>query len=61
MEPARSSARSRRISANKFLGMARLRSFAYNLHRSREHANIKNARWRAALDINYILEIPRLY
>ncbi|MGO9772247.1 MAG: hypothetical protein ACLPSW_22390 [Roseiarcus sp.] len=41
--------------------VARLRSFAYNLLRSREHANIKNARWRAALDINYILEIPRLY
>jgi len=40
---------------------ARLRSFAYNLLRSRAHANIKNARWRAALDINYILEIPRLY
>ena len=41
--------------------VARLRSFAYNLLRAGEHANIKNARWRAALDINYILEIPRLY
>ena len=41
--------------------VARLRSFAYNLLRAGGHANIKNARWRAALDINYILEIPRLY
>jgi hypothetical protein len=41
--------------------VARQRSFAYNLLRAGEHANIKNARWRAALDINYILEIPRLY
>jgi predicted transposase YbfD/YdcC len=41
--------------------VARLRSFAYNLLRAGEHANIKNARCRAALDINYILEIPRLY
>ena len=41
--------------------VARLRSFAYNLLRAGEHANINSARWRAALDINYILEIPRLY
>jgi hypothetical protein len=37
-----------------------LRSFAYNLLRAEAHENIKNARWRAALDINYILEIPHL-
>jgi hypothetical protein len=41
--------------------VARLRSFACNLLRAGGHANIKNARWRAALDINYILEIQRLY
>ena len=41
--------------------VARLRSFAYNLLRAGEHDNIKNARWRAALDINYILEINGLY
>lgn len=34
---------------------ARLRSFAYNLLRDARCDNIKNARWRAALDINYIL------
>ena len=34
---------------------ARLRSFAYNLLRGARCDNIKNARWRAALDINYIL------
>lgn len=37
--------------------VARLRSFAYNLIRSRGHANIRNTRWRAALDINLVLEI----
>jgi hypothetical protein len=31
---------------------ARLRSFAYNLLRAGPHENIKNARWRAGLDIN---------
>ena len=35
---------------------ARLRSFAYNLLRAERHENIKNARWRAGLDINQFLE-----
>ena len=41
--------------------VARLRSFAYNLLRAEGHGNIKNARWCAALDINQILEMQRLY
>ena len=41
--------------------VARLRSFAYNLLRANGCDNIKNARWRAALDINSILEMPRIY
>jgi len=49
-----------RASARTPTSVARLRSFAYNLLRTREHANVKNAGWRAALDINYILEIPLL-
>ncbi len=40
---------------------ARLRSFAYNLLRAGPHENIKNARWRAGLDINQLLEITPLY
>jgi hypothetical protein len=36
---------------------ARLRSFAYNLIRASGAGNIKNARYRAALDIAYALEI----
>ena len=32
--------------------VARLRSFAYNLLRADGCENIKNARWRAAIDIN---------
>jgi predicted transposase YbfD/YdcC len=32
--------------------VARLRSFAYNLIRAEGGSNIRNARWRAALDIN---------
>ena len=40
---------------------ARLRSFAYNLLRGARCDNIKNARWRAPLDINYILAMPGLY
>jgi predicted transposase YbfD/YdcC len=40
---------------------ARLRSFAYNLLRAGDHDTIKNARWRAALDLNCILEIKGLY
>ena len=37
--------------------VARLRSFAYNLIRARGCDNIRNARWRAALDFNLLLEI----
>jgi predicted transposase YbfD/YdcC len=40
---------------------ARLRSFAYNLLRTTGCDNIKNARWRAALDFNVILAMPGLY
>jgi predicted transposase YbfD/YdcC len=40
---------------------ARLRSFAYNLLRATGCENIKNARWRAALDLNLIIiAMPRL-
>lgn len=39
---------------------ARLRSFAYNLLRAAGCDNIKNARWRAALDLNLILAMPGL-
>ncbi len=37
--------------------VARLRSFAYNLLRARGCQNIKSARWRAAIDINALLEM----
>ena len=40
--------------------VARLRSFAYNLIRSQGCDNIRNARWRAALDLNFVLELPCL-
>ena len=40
--------------------VARLRSFAYNLIRVSGCDNIRNARWRAALDINLVLEMPSL-
>lgn len=40
---------------------ARMRSFAYNLLRSQGIDNIRNARWRAALDLNQVLKIPGLY
>jgi predicted transposase YbfD/YdcC len=36
---------------------ARLRSFAYNLIRAGGCQNVRNARWRAALDLNYVLEM----
>jgi hypothetical protein len=36
--------------------VARLRSFAYNLIRTSGVRNIKNARYRAALDLNFALE-----
>lgn len=39
---------------------ARLRSFAYNLLRAAGCDNIKNARWRAALDLNLILAMPSM-
>ncbi len=40
--------------------VARLRSFAYNLIRAAEGSNIRNARWRAALDLNLVLEMPNI-
>ena len=40
---------------------ARPRSFAYNLLRSQGHDNMRNALWRAALDLNQIFKIPGLY
>ena len=36
--------------------VARLRSFAYNLLRADGCDNIKNARWRAAIDINTLFK-----
>jgi hypothetical protein len=39
---------------------ARLRSFAYNLLRATGCENMRNARWRAALDINRILKVKGL-
>lgn len=41
--------------------VARLRSFAYNLLRADGCTNIKNARWRAALDLNLVLNLTRQY
>ena len=38
--------------------VARLRSFAYNLLRASRAQNIKLARCKAALDINFVLEMP---
>ena len=40
--------------------VARMRSFAYNLLRASGCANIKNARWRAAIDIDTLLRMPGL-
>ncbi len=40
--------------------VARLRSFAYNLIRASGCSNIRNARWRAALDLDLALEMLRL-
>ena len=37
--------------------VARLRSFAYNLLRADGCDNIKNARWRAAIDINAVFKM----
>jgi hypothetical protein len=39
---------------------ARLRSFAYNLIRADGAENVRNARWRAALDLNFVLGMPNL-
>jgi len=36
---------------------ARLRSFAYNLLRANGNENIKNTRWRASLDLNFLINI----
>ena len=41
--------------------VATLRSFAYNLIRAEGHDNVKNARWRASLDIENVLKIKNLY
>ncbi len=43
--------------------VARLRSFAYNTIRTAGRQNVRNARWRAALDIAFIfkmLKMPRM-
>lgn len=40
--------------------VARLRSFAYNLLRADGCENIKNARWRAAIDIGAVFKIAGL-
>ena len=40
--------------------VARLRSFAYNIVKAHGCDNIRNARWRAALDLNLVLEMPLL-
>ena len=39
---------------------ARLRSFAYNLMRAQGWQNIRNARYRAALDTSILLKIPAI-
>ncbi|MDJ0447125.1 hypothetical protein [Methylocystis sp. JR02] len=41
--------------------VARLRSFAYNLLRADGCDNIKNARWRVALDIRAVFEIQGVF
>ena len=40
--------------------VARMRSFAYNLLRASGCDNIKNARWRAAIDIDTLIVMPGL-
>jgi DNA-binding response OmpR family regulator len=40
--------------------VARLRSFAYNLLRASGCDNIKNARWRATIDIDTLLRMSRI-
>lgn len=39
---------------------ARLRSFAYNLIRAAGCQNVRNARWRAALDLTQVLAMPSI-
>jgi hypothetical protein len=39
---------------------ARLRSFAHKLIRAAGCDNIRNTRWQAALNVNLVLEMPRL-
>jgi hypothetical protein len=41
--------------------VARLRSFAYNLIRASGVDNIQNARYRAALDVTFLLNLPSIY
>jgi hypothetical protein len=39
---------------------ARLRSFACNLIRADGGANVRSTRWRAALDLDFVLKMPQL-
>jgi hypothetical protein len=39
---------------------ARLRSFAYNLPRANGRDNMKNARWRAAIDLDTLFKMNGL-
>jgi hypothetical protein len=39
---------------------ARLRSFAYNVIRASGADNVRNARWRAALDLGFSLGMLRI-
>ena len=48
-----------RIRKNPYF-VARLRSFAYNLIKVAGCDNIRNAGWRAALDVSRALEMPGL-
>jgi hypothetical protein len=41
--------------------VARLRSFAYNLLRASGCDNIKNARWRAAIDFETLLKMKQIH
>ena len=40
---------------------ARLRSFTYNLITADGAVNIHNTRWRAILDLNFVLKMPNLH
>jgi hypothetical protein len=39
---------------------ARLRSFACNLVGADGGVNVRNTRWRAPLDLNFVLKMPQL-